>query len=240
MRGIGVFAALVVVLATPAAAHAQSPWDPVSGTLPATHAGAPAEIKPDAYRAFTLDAGGPERPAVHGARGRACAAGRRSGPRTPSSRCPRRTAAPALRGQGVADHGARPRGRAPGDQDLRGRRPRRPDARRSRADTDAARLPRLGALADTAPGTSTPTTTSTTSVYVSYYGARPDRRPARRVRRERERRRRRRPARTSAPRPTRPPADGPAAHLPPRARHRPDATRPTSAARPTSPRPRSR
>src|SRR3954453_20482175 len=55
---LGALAAVAVAFATPAAAQAQSDWDPVAGALPATRGGAAAEIKPEAYRAFTLDDAG--------------------------------------------------------------------------------------------------------------------------------------------------------------------------------------
>src|ERR1700712_1579631 len=55
---VGALGAMALAFATPAGADARSPWDPVAGALPATHAGAPADVQPDAYRAFTLDQAG--------------------------------------------------------------------------------------------------------------------------------------------------------------------------------------
>jgi hypothetical protein len=46
--------AVAAAIATPAAAFADV-WDPIAGTPPATHAGAPADVQPDSFRAFTLD-----------------------------------------------------------------------------------------------------------------------------------------------------------------------------------------
>ena len=53
--GLCVCAAVAVM--TPAAAAAQAPdvWDPVAGTPPASKGGAPAEVQPERFRAFTLD-----------------------------------------------------------------------------------------------------------------------------------------------------------------------------------------
>jgi hypothetical protein len=54
----GLCVAVALAMIAPAAALAQSTsdvWDPVAGTLPAARAGAPAEVKPDSYWAFTLD-----------------------------------------------------------------------------------------------------------------------------------------------------------------------------------------
>src|SRR4051812_16972543 len=54
----GLCLATAIAIAAPAAAFAQSAsdvWDPVAGTLPASRGGAAAEVKPDSYRAFTLD-----------------------------------------------------------------------------------------------------------------------------------------------------------------------------------------
>src|SRR3954471_10462890 len=54
--GLCLTAAIAVV--APAAAFGQSAsdvWDPVAGTLPASRGGAPADVQPDNYRAFTLD-----------------------------------------------------------------------------------------------------------------------------------------------------------------------------------------
>jgi hypothetical protein len=59
LSGIGVATALAV--AAPAAAHAQSSsgvWDPVVGTPPTTHNGQSADIRPDSFKAFTLDSVG--------------------------------------------------------------------------------------------------------------------------------------------------------------------------------------
>ncbi len=53
---VAVTTATALACATPALA--QSHWDPVAGALPATRAGAAPDIRPDAYRAFTLDAAG--------------------------------------------------------------------------------------------------------------------------------------------------------------------------------------
>ena len=53
---VAVFTATGLAFATPS--MAQSHWDPVPGALPATHAGASPDIRPDAYRAFTLDEAG--------------------------------------------------------------------------------------------------------------------------------------------------------------------------------------
>ena len=50
--------AVVVAACAPAAAFGQSAgdvWDPVAGTLPASRGGAPADVRPDTYRAFALD-----------------------------------------------------------------------------------------------------------------------------------------------------------------------------------------
>ena len=52
---------LAVVAAAPAVAGASAQsgvWDAVSGNLPNTRGGSPADIRPDAYRAFTLDRAG--------------------------------------------------------------------------------------------------------------------------------------------------------------------------------------
>ncbi|HEY6597218.1 MAG TPA: M12 family metallo-peptidase, partial [Asanoa sp.] len=49
---------VVLAVIAPAAAFGQSSgavWDPVTGTLPAARGGAPADVRPDSYRAFTLD-----------------------------------------------------------------------------------------------------------------------------------------------------------------------------------------
>jgi Metallo-peptidase family M12B Reprolysin-like/Putative Ig domain len=53
MRGLILLVA-GVALALPATATAQV-WEPVPGTPPATHAGAPAVVQPERFRAFTLD-----------------------------------------------------------------------------------------------------------------------------------------------------------------------------------------
>ena len=54
LTGLCLAAAIAVV--APAVASAQSDvWDPVGGSLPASRGGAPAEVQPDSYRAFTLD-----------------------------------------------------------------------------------------------------------------------------------------------------------------------------------------
>ena len=53
---VAVFTATGLAFATPS--MAQSHWDPVPGALPATHAGASPDVRPDAYRAFTLDEAG--------------------------------------------------------------------------------------------------------------------------------------------------------------------------------------
>src|SRR4051812_12721502 len=56
IQGLCLAAAIAVV--APAAAFGQSAsdvWDPVAGTLPASRGGAPADVQPDNYRAFTLD-----------------------------------------------------------------------------------------------------------------------------------------------------------------------------------------
>ena len=73
--GLCVCAAVAVM--TPAAAAAQAPdvWDPVAGTPPASKGGAPAEVQPERFRAFTLDQAGarepPRRRAAGGLRRRA-------------------------------------------------------------------------------------------------------------------------------------------------------------------------
>jgi hypothetical protein len=54
----GLCVAVAIAVMAPAAAFGQSgsgAWDPVAGTLPATRGGERAEVKPDSYRAFTLD-----------------------------------------------------------------------------------------------------------------------------------------------------------------------------------------
>src|SRR3954468_835870 len=54
--GLCLTAAIAVM--APAAAFGQSAgdvWDPVAGTLPASRGGAPADVQPDSYRAFSLD-----------------------------------------------------------------------------------------------------------------------------------------------------------------------------------------
>ena len=218
---VAALAAMAVAFATPAVAQAQSDWDPVAGALPATRGGAAAEIRPEAYRAFTLDEAGLKADLDDGAR----AVGLRSRAAVGPSDTVISLPAPdggfaALRDHGVADHGGRPRRRASGDQDLRRARHRRPDGddprrhRRRSASTPRCARP-------TAPGTSTRTTTSTTaSTSATTAATSPTTRTARSSSA--------RPdgdadaARTSArpPRPAGP--DGPAAHLPARAGHRPD------------------
>ena len=111
---------------------------------------------------------------------------------------------PAVRGPGVADHGAGARGAAPRDQDLqraRARRPGRDDPRRP----DAARLPRLGALGER-PWYVDPYYSPLAEAYTSYYardvkntdGMFVEREPCRPAR-PRERSRPRRPASSSGP-----------------------------------------
>ena len=54
----GLCLGLAMAAAAPAVAGAQAGsdvWDPVSGALPATRGGSPADIQPDRFRAFTLD-----------------------------------------------------------------------------------------------------------------------------------------------------------------------------------------
>ena len=135
MKGSLALLVLAGAMLLPPAALADV-WEPVSGTPPTSlGGGTTAYVQPDDFRAYTLD----DNPVAAAPAAARCA-------RRPSSRCPRRTAAAALRGQRVADHGARARRPAPRDQDLRRPRHRRPggdDPRRP----DAARLPRLRPLA---------------------------------------------------------------------------------------------
>ena len=54
----GLCLATAIAVFVPAAAFGQSAgdvWDPVAGTLPASRGGAPADVQPDNYRAFSLD-----------------------------------------------------------------------------------------------------------------------------------------------------------------------------------------
>ncbi len=144
----GLCLGLTAAAAAPAVAGAQAGsdvWDPVSGALPATSGGSPADIQPDRFRAFTLDQSSLEAGLAAAPEGRAERARRDRLGRAHAARTGRRL--PALRGLRVADHGARPRRQAPGHQDLRGSRRRRSDRHGARRH-DAARLPRLRALAE--------------------------------------------------------------------------------------------
>ena len=184
-------------------------------------AAAPAGARrssPTAFRAFTLDQSG-LRAGLRAARRRARAAAR-GGLDDRSSLPGPGGGFAALRGLRVARSwrpGSRPSIRRSRPTPAAASTTRPP---RSRADTTPARLPRLGALARAAPGTSTRTTTATTaSTSATSRATSTGRDDAVRRARARSARAIRSTAALSAGRRRRP--GDPAAHLPARADHRP-------------------
>ena len=141
---VAAFTVTALAFATPAMG-AQSHWDPVAGRIAGhTRRGVAGHPAGRVSRVHARRSGSEGEPDDGGAGGAAQPGGRRAvGHRRLAARAGRRDA--ALRDQGVADHGGRPRGRASGDQDLRGRGDRRPDGDAARGH-DPARLPRLGPL----------------------------------------------------------------------------------------------
>ena len=212
------FAAMALAFAVPAVAQAQSHWDPVAGALPATHAGASADVQPDAYRAFTLDQAGLKADLSTarevGLRSRAAV-----GPSDTVISLPapgggmQRFAikeSPIMEDGLAAAHPEIKTYAGVGIDD--------PTAT-LRADTTPLGFHASVRAAAAAPGTSTATTTSTRALYVSYYGratcnrARPF---------DRGRGDAAPPRHSSAQRRGRGRAGRPAAHVPAGARHRPD------------------
>ena len=133
------------------AANAADVWETVQGTPPA----AGAQVDADRLKAYTLD-----RQALQ-----STLAGAQKGSRAAAGTTVLAVPAPdgtlqrfAVQETSIMEAGSR--GQAPGDQDLRGPGHRRPDGV-DRRRHDPARLPRLGARAPRARGTSTRTTRAT-------------------------------------------------------------------------------